>query len=146
MFRRIEKLEVSETGRSKGDARSEGACRSGQFESGLAAAVGMNRCIARAGGEFTFAPTANERHISARDSADAIDDSIVQAKETQAAVARIEVRCQIVEGCEHCEVPTGNAAIFYACGFQDAIKHRLSGHSCQERSPVVESELAESHD
>jgi hypothetical protein len=53
----------------------------------LAAAVDMNRCIARAGGEFTFAPNANDRHISARDSADAIDDSIVQAKETQAAGA-----------------------------------------------------------
>jgi hypothetical protein len=29
----------------------------------------MNRCITRADGEFTFAPTGNDRHISARDSA-----------------------------------------------------------------------------
>jgi hypothetical protein len=128
------------------DSGSEGARRSSQFESGLAAAVDMNRYIARAGGEFTFAPTANRRHILARDSADAVDDSVVEAKETQAAAAWTKVRCQFVESCEHREVSTGNAAIFYASGFQDAIEHRLGGHSYQERSPVVDSELAESGD
>jgi hypothetical protein len=70
----------------------------------------MNRCITRADGEFTFAPTGNDRHISARDSADAIHDSIVHANETQAAAARIDVRRQIVESCEHREVSTGHAA------------------------------------
>ena len=49
------------------DAGSVGAGRSGQFEIGLAAVVDMNRCITRADGEFTFAPTGNDRHISARD-------------------------------------------------------------------------------
>jgi hypothetical protein len=113
----------------------------GQLQIRLETSPNLNGGVACANDALALAPSLDGWKHLAEEGIETFDGTVIEAYIAQSAARRRQIRGQIVKTGESLEMSGGNPSIFDTGGSQHAVRDRLGCNSCQDSSPVVQSEL-----
>jgi hypothetical protein len=113
----------------------------GQLQIRLETAANLNGGVACANNALALAPSLDGWKHLAEEGIETFDGTVIEAHIAQSAARWRQIRGQIVKTGESLEMSGGNPSIFDAGGSQHPVRDRLGCNSCQDSSPVVQSEL-----